>query len=280
MRMTTVSTMTWTSPPSFGDVTTLRGVHPVTLAAGVSASITGASIDGVADANLAHHVAHRPEHLASARDAVARATGTDVARWHLMRQVHRADVAVIEEATPAGAELRAVDVMVTTCRERPLVVLAADCLPILVAGRRAIGVAHAGWRGVVAGVPDALVTALEALGERAEDLQVALGPTIGPCCYAVSPEVVDAVSAVVDGVASARTRSGAPSVDLRAAVRHRLCARGVGAVSDAPVLGDASGAAHCTSCGTGWFSHRRDPRSGRHAGMVVRRAVAAGPEET
>lgn len=275
----TGSTTTWTSPPSCGDVTTPRGVHPVTLTAGVSAWITGATIDGVVDANLAHHVAHRPERLAEARDAVAAATGTDVARWHLMRQVHGADVAVIAEDTPVGAEPRAVDVMVTTCSERPLVVLAADCLPILAAGHRAVGVAHAGWRGVVAGVPDALVTALEALGERAEDLHVALGPAIGPCCYAVGPEVVEAVAAVSDGVANAHTRSGAPSVDLRAAVRHRLRARGVGRTDDAPVIDAASGAAHCTACGAGWFSHRRDARAGRHAGMVVRRTPAPASEE-
>ena len=275
-----VSMTTWTSPRSCGDVTTHDGVHPVGLAPGVAAWMTGTPLSGVEDANLAHHVAHRPDRLAAARGAVATATDTDVSAWHLMGQVHGADVGLVDASTPPGAVFRGVDVLVTVCSERPLVVLAADCLPIVAAGRHATGVAHAGWRGIVAGVPDALVSAMEGLGERAEDLRVALGPAIGPCCYEVGAEVVDAVAGVSDGIATARTRDGSPSVDLRAAARHRLERLGVGGVCDAPDVAGAPSAAHCTACEPGWFSHRRDRRSGRHAGIVVRRALARPSEET
>lgn len=244
------------------------GVHAVTLADGVGAWFTGARIDGVDDANLAHHRPHVPERLAAARDAVGRRTGTDPAAWHLMRQVHGSAVAVVDDAVPPGAELRDVDAAVTVLPGRPLVVLAADCLPLLVSGRRAVGVAHAGWRGVVADVTGAVVRTLTELGEVAASLRVALGPAIGPCCYAVGEEVAGAVTDAAGTTAvRTRTRDGRPSVDLRLAVRARLDALGVVEVADGP-----DGIAHCTACGSGWSSHRRDPGAGRHAGLVVRTA--------
>ena len=248
------------------------GLLSLALADGVDAFFTGARLDGVEDANLAHHVPHVPDLLAAAREQVAGLTATDVDAWHLMRQVHGANTGVVDERHPRGAELRGVDVLVTTIVDRPLLVLAADCLPIVAAGRRAVAVAHAGWRGVVAGVSDALVDALLDSGERGEDLRVAIGPGIGPCCYAVGVEVRDAVAAVAPD-AAARTRDGRAALDLRAAVRWRLRTRGVADVIDVP--GPEDGASACTACDPRWFSHRRDPRSGRHAGIVVRRGGAA-----
>ena len=246
-------------------------LHTRALGDGVDAFFSGARLHGVEHANLAHHVPHDPDLLAGARDRVASLTATDVDAWHLMRQVHGASVGVVDERTPSGAELREVDVLVTTLADRPLVVLAADCLPILAAGRRAVAAAHAGWRGVVAGVSDALVDALLAAGERVEDVHVAIGPAIGPCCYAVGEEVRDAVTAVAPD-AAARTRDGRDAVDLRAAVRSRLRTRGLTDVMDVP--GEEDGASSCTACDPRWFSHRRDPRSGRQAGIVVRRGGA------
>ena len=252
------------------------GVLGVPFGGGADGWFTGRRIDGVADANLAHHVAHVPDRVAAARERVAALTGTEVATWHLMRQVHGARVAVVDAEVPLGAELRGVDVMVTDVPGRPLVVLSADCVPILAAGRRAVGVAHAGWRGIVAGVADALVSALIDLGERPADLTVALGASIGPCCYEVGPEVVAAVGTVAPE-AVAVTREDRPAVDLRLAVRARLAARGVGEIVDGDRAGaEGRGGRSCTSCDDGWFSHRRDPASGRQAGIVVRRAPS-GP---
>jgi YfiH family protein len=268
------STTTWTFPPSSADVGGAPGVLGVALALDVEGWFTGARLDGLADANLAHHVPHVPDRLAAARDRVGAITGTDPQRWNLMRQVHGAAVAVVDESIPPGAEIRGVDALVTLLPGRPLVVLSADCVPILAAGRRAVGVAHAGWRGVVAGVLDALVAALGELGEAPEDLHIALGPAIGPCCYEVGPEVIDALAgAGVDATSS--TREGRPSVDLPRALERRAMAlgvgevRGVGAPEDA--AGPAAGVSACTACDRAWFSHRRDPRSGRQAGIIVRR---------
>jgi len=238
-------------------------VRAVDLGGDVGAWFTGAVIEGVDDANLAHHRPHSPERLARARDVVARSTRTDASQWHMMRQAHGAAVGVLDESTPIGAELRGVDVMVTRATGRPLVVLAADCIPILAAGSESIGAAHAGWRGLAADVPGALISALCDLGAQVDEVRVALGPAIGPCCYEVGPEVVERIASI-DTQAVTTTRQGKPSVDLRAATTTRFRALGVTDVIDAP--------AACTACDPSWFSHRRDPAAGRHAGIVVRRA--------
>lgn len=269
--VTATSTTISTSRASCADVVGVRGVHSiddVALGPDVEAWFTGTDLEGVADSNLAHHRPHTPERLAAARDHVGAATRTDPGVWHLMRQVHGSSVATITEDVAEGAEMRAVDIIVTMLEDRPLVVLAADCLPILVGGRRVIAAAHAGWRGIVADVAGALVAALTALGEDVADLHVAIGPAIGACCYEVGPEVVEAVARTAPD-AIARTRSGAPSVDLRGAARHRLETLGVGSVRDVGASGLCVAA--CTMCEPGWSSHRRDPASGRHAGIIVRR---------
>ncbi len=270
----TTSMMTSTCRASCADVRPVRGVHRVTLDDGVDAWFTGSDLAGVQDANLAHHRPHAPERLAAARDVVGAATRTDPATWHLMRQVHGAEAATITADVAPGTELRDVDIIVTDLLDRPLVVLAADCLPILAAGRHAVAAAHAGWRGIVADVPGALAAALTSLGEDVADLRVVIGPAIGPCCYEVGEEVSEAVGRIAPQAWST-TRGGTPSIDLRTAALTRFAALGVTAVKDAgATVGSASA---CTSCGSGWFSHRRDPLSGRQAGIIVRRS-AAGPE--
>lgn len=256
-------------------MTTTGDLLRVTLGPGIDAAFTGAVLDGVHDANLAHHRPHVPERLTAARDRVAALTHTEADAWHLMRQVHGAEVAVVDGRVPRGAELRDVDILVTALPDRPLVVLAADCVPLLAAGRRSVAAAHAGWRGVVADVPGALVTALVGLGESPDDVRVVLGPAIGPCCYEVGPEVVAAVGAI-DPAAVATTRTGGASVDLRAALRARLAALGVTDVVDAGASGAAPRTPLCTACDPGWFSHRRDPAAGRQAGIIVRRSGATG----
>ncbi len=214
--------------------------------------------------NLAHRRPHLPEMLAADRARVGRTIGLPVDRWHLMRQVHGRQVAVVGPSCRPGAELRHVDAMVTALADRPLVVQAADCVPILLAGKRSVGVAHAGRRGVHEGVVDAVVSALHDLGEQPEDLQVAIGPAIGGCCYELPAELRDEVGAE-QPEAVAATTWGMPSLDLPAAVQAQLRRAGVR---------DVSRVETCTRCDprARWFSHRADPGSGRQVGIVVRRS--------
>lgn len=204
--------------------------------------------------------------LAAARDRVARATRTDVDRWVTMRQVHGSDVAFVEG--DVGREVRAVDAVVTRERELALVVMVADCVPVLLAGTVTVAAVHAGWRGIVAGVVEAAIDRMRTEGDDGEGLVALVGPAIGPCCYEVGAEVVRAIGErSPDAVAT--TTWGAPSVDPSRAVLDVLRDRGVH-VAERP---DA-----CTRCGPGWFSHRADASSGRQAGLVVRRSAARAAE--
>lgn len=273
-----ISMMTSTCRASSADVPGVTGVHQYVgvdaggrAVAGTGSWFTGAELVGVEDANLAHHRPHVPERLVAARDLVGRETRTDPATWHLMRQVHGAAVAFVTSDIMPGAELRDVDILATDLIDRPLVVLAADCLPILASGRRAIAAAHAGWRGLATDVPGALVAALAALGETPADLSVVIGPAIGPCCYEVGPEVRQVIGDISSS-ALTRTRAATPSVDLRLAARTRFAALGVTAVVDFGTAGRSTPV--CTGCDPGWFSHRREPASGRQAGIIVRRSTS------
>lgn len=205
--------------------------------------------------NLSHHRPHVPAVLAGDRAAVGRATGTDPAAWHMMVQVHGADVGVVDAETPPGLELSDVDALVTRERGRVLAVAAADCVPVLLASDRAVGAVHAGRRGVQAGVVEAAVASLPG-----DDLRAAVGPAIGGCCYEVPADMQAEVLRVAPE-AEATTTWGTPSLDLPVAVVATLV--GLGA--------EVTRLEECTRCGQGWFSHRADPGAGRQFGLVVRR---------
>jgi polyphenol oxidase len=243
-------------------------VVPVDLGPDVGAAVTGrdarAARPTVGDAgNLSHRRPHRPSDLAAARRAVGTRTGTDPRRWHLLHQVHGRDVAVVTDATPPGAELRQVDAAVTALADRVLTVQTADCVPVLFAGARAVGVAHAGRAGVVAGVVAATLERLAALGDEPAGVRVVVGPAIGGCCYEVPGGLRDAV-AQHRPTASATTTWGTPSLDLPRTVVEQLTEAGV---EDVRRIGG------CTRCDPDvrWFSHRADPSAGRQLGLIVRR---------
>lgn len=214
--------------------------------------------------NLSHRRPHRPADLAATRSRVGAETGCREDRWHLMHQVHGTEVAVIDEATPPGAELRGVDGLVTALPGRPLVVQVADCVPVLVAGDRAVAAIHAGRQGVARGVAARVVERLGELGESAAGLRAVVGPAIGGCCYEVPAELQEQVCRARPE-ARATTRWGTPALDLPAAVAAELAACGVARVERVGT---------CTFEDERYFSHRRDPSGGRQVGLVMREEAA------
>lgn len=131
--------------------------------------------------------------------------------WAWVRQVHGAGVVAVTEPGLAGEA----DAVITVEPGLPVAVSVADCLPVAVIGASGAGMAHAGWRGVVAGVVDATVAAMVDAG--AEPHTAVIGPGIGPCCFEVGPDVAQRF----DGSGSLTTW-GTTSVDLIAAVREQL----------------------------------------------------------
>ncbi len=138
--------------------------------------------------------------------------------------------------------------------------LAADCVPVLLADPRAgvVGAAHAGRVGAAAGVLPATVAAMEALGARPPDMEVLLGPAICGGCYEVPAAMRAEVDAQLPGSA-VRTRRGTPGIDIRAGLYHQLVELGVGRIGGDP---------RCTLESRELFSHRRDARTGRQAGII------------
>lgn len=185
-------------------------------------------------------------------------------RWTWLHQVHGADVVTVTRpGEHAGASA---DAAVTTVPGAVLAVHTADCAPIVLVGDAGIGVAHAGWRGLAAGVVGAAVGALEAAGTPAR--RAVLGPCIHAECYPFGADDLDAVAAVLGAGVRGVSRDGNPALDLPAAVRLALEDVGVTDVVD-------SGS--CTSCaGDRYFSHRARGETGRMATIAWVEA-APGP---
>ncbi|HEX2657927.1 MAG TPA: peptidoglycan editing factor PgeF [Polyangia bacterium] len=190
---------------------------------------------------------------------------------HFATQVHGHAVARVSASDPVertGA-LRA-DAVATAVPGTAVGVYVADCVPILLADTRtgACAAVHAGWRGTVAGVlAEAIRHLTVELGARPADLRVAIGPSIGPCCFEVGPEVVDAVEAAFPAARAADailTHKPKAHVDLW--TLNRLTARELGVAADAI---DVAGL--CTACDRErFFSYRRDHgQTGQLAAFIV-----------
>lgn len=151
------------------------------------------------------------------------------APWAWFRQVHGAHVVTVTEpGLGAGTEA---DAAVTRLGDAPLAVQIADCAPVaLVDDRGVIGVAHAGWRGLVGGVLEATVGAMARLGATAP--VAVLGPCIRPAAYEFGAADLDAVVAALGPSVRGRTADGRPALDMPAAVRAVLDGLGVEVVAD------------------------------------------------
>ena len=232
----------WPAPPGVQAFTTLR--H----GAGVSRS----PFDHF---NLGPRAGDAPDAVVRNRAELVERFGLPSApRW--LRQVHGATIAL----EPADDEPEA-DAAVTARPGTVLAILTADCLPVVFAADDGseIGAAHAGWRGLAAGVLEATVAAMQASPAR---IIAWLGPAAGPQAYEIGEEVFGAFVSRDPLATSAfvPTRAAHWRVDLYALARQRLADAGVSRVH---------GGGLCTiSDPQRFFSHRRDQRGGRMATLV------------
>lgn len=168
--------------------------------------------------------------------------------WTWIRQVHGSDVVVVDH--PGAGAGETADAVVTGVPGAAIAVTTADCSPVVLVGTTAVGVAHAGWKGLLAGVVESTASALDALG--ADPVATLLGPCIQPGAYefgaADLAAMVDRFGAAVQGI----TDDATPALDMTNAV----AAACVEAGWPAPVR------PACTS-GPGFFSHRTRGDAGR-----------------
>jgi YfiH family protein len=232
----------WDAPPNVHSAFTLRG-----------GGVSGAPFDSL---NLGAHVGDDPSSVAENRRRVAARLALPAPPLWL-NQVHGVDV---RDADAGTAVPRSADAVITRRRGVVCAIMVADCIPVLLAARdgSVIGAAHAGWRGLAAGVIDNTV---RAMGVPAAQLVAWLGPSIGPAAFEVGEEVRATFLATDSSAAAFRANErGRWLCDLPALARGRLQALGVSAIA---------GGSWCTlSDSSRFFSHRRDGRSGRMAALL------------
>jgi hypothetical protein len=205
--------------------------------------VGGNSVSPFDELNLSFQVGDEAPVARANREIAGRAVGRAGA-WSVVRQVHGAAVvSAPEPGEPADA-----DGLWTQDEGRTLAVLAADCVPLLLVTPGRVTLAHAGWRGLVAGIVE---QAVQTAGGGAA---VFAGPAIGPCCYEVGAEVSEAFAHRY----GAEVLSDDRRPDLWTAVGKAAARAGAHSFAAARL---------CTSCNSQlFFSHRRDRgRTGRQA---------------
>jgi YfiH family protein len=218
--------------------------------------------------NLGGFVSDDPARVAENWRRLRNATGLGFAR---VRQVHGARAV---QASAPTAPLEEADVVVSAEPAVAATVSVADCVPLLLADRRtgAVAAVHAGWRGTLERAAAAGVEALRAAGSRPADLLAAIGPSIGPCCYEVSPDLAGRFRADMSPEVVRAGAGAGPHLDLWKANLLVLEASGVAA--------DRVDVLHrCTACERDlFFSHRRDAgRTGRQVAFIAPRRSPSDP---
>lgn len=215
-----------------------------------------ARADDLSGLNLAHSGHSARAAVEGNRERVARLAGSPLQG---MLQVHGNEVAVV---TSANRELEPprVDGIITADASIALTVLVADCVPILLADSEAglVGAVHAGRRGVESEIARVALERMCGLGARPERIHAALGPAICGSCYEVPEEMRAELARKIPRAAS-QTSWGTPALDLPAALEEQLRDLGVVQVQN---LGA------CTLERTEFYSYRRNPRTGRQAGVI------------
>ncbi|MHC8296246.1 peptidoglycan editing factor PgeF [Pseudomonas sp. LB3P58] len=225
--------------------------------AGVKACVTtragGVSLAPFDSLNLGDHVDDSPEAVAENRRRLTDHFSIEPA-W--LKQVHGIAVAHADPSLTATA-----DASWTATPGIACTAMTADCLPALFCDRAGtrVAAAHAGWRGLAAGVLEAT---LDTLAVPPEEVLVWLGPAIGPQAFEVGPEVRETFVEQLPEAAKAFVPSqnaGKFMADIYELARLRLAARGVTAVY---------GGGFCTVTDPRFFSYRRSPRTGRFASLI------------
>ncbi|MBE1573352.1 peptidoglycan editing factor PgeF [Amycolatopsis roodepoortensis] len=208
--------------------------------------------------NLGDHVGDDAGDVYANRKRLATELGLAEDRLAWMEQVHGRTATIVDGSETSAAE--ATDALVTAEPGLALVVLVADCVPLLLADAEAgvVAAVHAGRVGARVGVVPAAVEAMRSVGAEPARTEALLGPAICGDCYEVPADMAADVEKHVPGSAC-KTRKGTPGLDLRAGLWRQLADLGVGKIGVDP---------RCTNEDKTLFSFRRDGTTGRIAGIT------------
>jgi len=238
----------------------------------------GASQHAWAGFNLGDHVNDAPQAVQANRTQLQQLIRHPI---EIVRQVHGTQVCVVQQAGDALACQEGADALVTRVPGLALVMLVADCLPVLFHSSRhqVVAAAHAGWRGLAAGILENTLQTMAQQGQCStsdlcQDLQVWLGPCIGPNAFEVGPEVIEAfvnsqgkqaVSLAMQSALqpAAQERGACALLNLPQLARLRLQNMGVALRN---IGGNNGSAPWCTFDNEAlFFSHRRSTLRGEGA---------------
>jgi YfiH family protein len=226
----------------------------------------GKSVGTYSGLNTSYRVGDDPEVVSQNVCDVKLAAGIHDGRVVTMRQVHGDNV--LEVSDKKLKEAGEADGMITGERDIFLAVLTADCVPILIVApeKKIVAAVHAGWRGTLAGIAEKAVRLLESRYDvAAADLEAALGPSIGACCYEVKENVSGPLMKKWGRLTtpSIRVRESKTYIDLRRLNRDILRAAGIPGTQLHQI-------GPCTSCATEeFFSYRRaGGETGRQMSLI------------
>jgi hypothetical protein len=193
----------------------------------------------------AGNIDHRFGDVVQARQRVAKILDADASNWTSMQQIHGSHIEDVSR-DDIGAGLHNyesgfadTDGLITSEKGALLSVAVADCVPLLFVDpvKRQVAVAHAGRRGTFAGIAQKMFREMSEHGSRARDVQIVIGPSIGPCCYAFDDKPLDLWS-----INEEQLREAGAQIIIRTDI--------------------------CTKHTNYFFSHQRDPQAGRFAGLI------------
>lgn len=206
----------------------------------------------LSDGNLATHVGDDPHVVAENRAALAHRLSLPIESLRFMNQVHGSRVVIADTSTPEA------DGLITQDSAIALVVLVADCVPLLLTNESGsmVSAVHVGRRGLVSGVAMEAVTEMKRLG--ATTVSALIGPAICGKCYEVPRTMQDEVCEIAPAARST-TVQGSSGLDIRAGLAAQLADLEVPSSIDS----------RCTYEDPQLFSYRRDNKTGRFAGVIM-----------
>ena len=210
-----------------------KSLKPFRFGKGVLAFVTTRG-----SGNLSLFIGDSAKKVINNRKRIARALNIPYNRLISAEQVHKDRLAIIKRLP---ISLRSTDAMITDLPGICLMLTTADCVPLLFydPNKRVIAAAHAGWRGTALKIAQRTIKAMQRLGSSIKDIKVGMGPSIGPCCYEVGPEV-----ARMFGI------KGRSNLDLRKENKKQLI--GAGILSKNIKISDL-----CTKCNSDTFYSSR-----------------------
>ncbi len=245
-------------------------LNPLYVTSSCKVMFTSRGVDSVMSSpyggfNMCHYTGDDPGHVLACRKEFTEYLGIDDASLAVPRQIHSANVSYVGRIPVDVEKIEGVDALVTDMKNVVIGVSTADCVPVVAVDERAgiAGVAHAGWRGALGGVIDALLDEMVAVGASMRSMKAFFGPSICADCFEVGEEVA---SLFPEQHVVRCGKLGKANIDLTGYVYSLLMARGMFRSCIVPFKNDL-----CTKCHPDKFYSARASglNSGRNFTFVV-----------